>query len=404
MSARVTGLDSLGDDRENLRAFIQDEPTRKVLEQVVADLAIPLCTVHRGGIKDAVRFLGANRSPRSLVVDISQSELPLSDVHELAEVCEPGVTVVAIGEKNDVGLFRELTRQGVSDYLVRPISAALVQKALSVVGESGAPGRQTQRLGRLVATIGARGGVGTTMVATSLAWLIANKRRRRVALVDLDLHFGTVALGLDLDPGHGLREALDNPTRIDGVFIDRITQKYNDTLFVLSAEEALGEHFDGDRDAIQHLLEQLRSKFHFVIVDLPRHMSPLVHQVISTATDLVTVSDPSLSGMRDTIRLNQLLPTLNASCKSINVLNKVGAASQGEIGIDDFQKALGGKVDFVLPFDPRQLAAAVNGGKAVPQLKSKLGPMLDELSHRLCGGNAAPARPMWQRLLPVGRR
>jgi pilus assembly protein CpaE len=204
------------EERRQFRAFVQDEPSRKVVDQAAGDLMIPNAAVQRGGIADAVRELGARRSPRILVVDITGVDLPLSAVNELAEVCEPGVTVIAIGDQNDVGLFRDLINHGVSDYLVKPLTPGLVQKSLLAVIDSASQGRSSQRLGRLIAVTGTRGGVGATLVATSLAWSIAHRRRRRCALLDLDLQFGTAALALDLEPSNGLREALEHPSRIDG--------------------------------------------------------------------------------------------------------------------------------------------------------------------------------------------
>ena len=153
-------------DQRQFRAFIKDDLTRQVIDQVVGELAIPNASVHKGGIVEATRMLGEQRSPRLLVVDLSGIELPLSAINELAEVCEPGVTVIAIGDRNDVGLFRDLINNGVSDYLVKPIAPALIQKSLLNVVESATQGRQGDRRGRLVAVTGARGGVGTTMLAT----------------------------------------------------------------------------------------------------------------------------------------------------------------------------------------------------------------------------------------------
>ena len=150
------------------------------------------------------RLLGEQRSPRLLVVDLTGVELPLSALNELAEVCEPGVTVITVGDRNDVGLFRDLVNNGVSDYLVKPITPPLLHKSLLNVLESTSRERQNDRRGRLVAIAGARGGVGATLLATGIAWSIAHRRRRRVALVDLDLQYGTVALALDLEPAPGL--------------------------------------------------------------------------------------------------------------------------------------------------------------------------------------------------------
>jgi pilus assembly protein CpaE len=172
--------------------------------------------------------------------------------------------------------------------------------------------KNSQKLGRLVAVSGTRGGVGSTTLATSIAWLIAHERRRRVVLVDLDLQFGTVALSLDLEPSHGLREALENPTRIDGLFMDRVLVQHSERLFVLSAEESPDETLLLDYGAVELLMTELRNKFHYVIVDLPRSPNPSTQQIVQTATDLLLVTDLSLAGMRDTMRITGTLPTINA--------------------------------------------------------------------------------------------
>ncbi len=233
-------------DNPQLCAFIEDDESRAVVEQVVRDLVIAQASVVKGSIRTAIKALGEKRSPKTVIVDCSKSELPLSDINELAEVCEPGVTVIVIGDRNDVGLFRELLNSGVSDYLVKPLTPALIQRALLASAEADTRSRQTTRSGRLVATMGARGGVGTTMIATSIAWAIANRRRRRVALVDLDLQLGSVALSLDLEPTHGLRDALENASRIDALYLERSMSQHSESLYVLSSEEELVEDLAKD--------------------------------------------------------------------------------------------------------------------------------------------------------------
>ena len=298
MSSSLPTERGSSDDRAQFRAFLSDEETRAVVDQVVKDLVIPHAAVHKGGIRSCIDFLAEHRSPRILLVDLTLSELPLSDINELAEVCEPGVTVVAIGDRNDVGLFRELMNQGISDYLVKPITPALLQKSLLGTVDGVSRTRQTNRLGRLVAVTGARGGVGASMLATNVAYHIAEVRRRRVALVDLDLQFGTVALSLDLEPSNGFREALETPGRIDGLYIDRTMTRYSDTLYVLSAEESVDETFTIDESSVDLLIQELRTKFHYVVVDLPRADAALRSKIVSDASNVLLVSDLSLSGMR----------------------------------------------------------------------------------------------------------
>ncbi len=359
-------------EQRQFRAFVKDDATRQVVDQVISELAIPSASVHKGGIADATRLLGEHRSPRLLVVDISDVDLPLSAVNELAEVCEPGVTVIAIGDRNDVGLFRDLVNNGVSDYLVKPISPALIQKSLLNVVESATQGRQSDRRGRLVAVAGARGGVGATMLATAVSWSIANRRRRRVALVDLDLQFGTVALALDLEPSPGLREALEHPGRIDALFVERAMVRQSDTLYVLSGEETLGDPVVADTSSLDILLKELRNKFHYVVVDLPRQVSPATQHVIQHATNLILVTDLSLAGMRDTLRQLSLLPTANAACQITLVANRIGEHRDGEIGRKEFEAAIGRPIDVLVPFDAKSVATATNVGRPVVDGRSKV--------------------------------
>ena len=390
------------EERRHFRAFVRDEETRKVVDQVVADLTIAHAAVQRGGVSEAITALGAERSPRILLVDITDAEMPLSAVNDLAEVCEPGVTVITVGDRNDVGLFRDLINRGISDYLVKPITPALLQRSLLSVLDSTGQSRQSSRLGRLVAVTGTRGGVGATMVATGLGWSIAHRRRRRVALVDLDLQFGTAALALDLEPSHGLREALEHPGRIDSLFVERSMIKQSETLYVLSSEESLGESLLPDYAALDLLLKELRNKFHFVIIDLPRLVSPCTQHVLQSATNFVLVTDLSLAGMRDALRFFSLMPSINASCQTTLCANRVGEYRQGEIGRAEFESALGRPIDLFLPFDAKSVVAATNVGQPVAGGTSKVASGLHELAERLCGGPSAPKPRLT--LWPLRRR
>jgi pilus assembly protein CpaE len=374
--------------REQFLAFCVDSDTYAVVDQVVGEMMLPQASIREGGVKEAVKYLSQHRSPSLLLIDLSKSDLPLSDINSLADVCEPGVTVVAIGDRNDCGMFRDLLAHGVADYLVKPITPGLLQKSLAAATEQTGALKSSTRLGKLVAITGTRGGVGATMVATSIAWLVAHERRRKVVLVDLDLQFGTVALSLDLEPSHGLREALENPNRIDGLFMDRVLVQHSERLFVLSAEESPDESLLLDFSALELLINELRNKFHYVLVDLPRTPNPCSQQILQNATDLVLVSDFSLAGMRDTMRIAGLLPTTNAACNALLIVNRAGEHRQGEMPRTEFEKGVGRKVDLVLPFDARTVAAATNFGQAVAATKGPVANGLRQITERLCGPTA----------------
>lgn len=401
-TATATAEQPSTEQREQFLAFVADPETYAVVDQVVGEMMLPNASIREGSVKDAVKHLGEQRSPKLLLIDLSGSELPLSDINALADVCEPGVTVLAVGDRNDCGLFRDLLQHGVADYLVKPLTANLLQKAVLSATEQTGVIKNNQKLGKLVAVTGTRGGVGSTTVATSVAWLIANERRRRVALVDLDLQFGTVALSLDLEPSHGLREALENPNRIDGLFMDRVLIQQSERLFVLSAEESPDETLLLDYGAVELLMTELRNKFHYVVVDVPRNPTPCTQQILQSATDLLLVTDFSLAGMRDTMRITGTLPTINASCQTTLIVNRAGEHKQGEMPRAEFEKGVGRKLDLVLPFDAKTVAAATNFGQPVASAKGPVAAGLREITDRLCGPPAGPGATrssMWQKLL-----
>jgi pilus assembly protein CpaE len=389
------------DERRQLQAFVLDEDTRKVVDQVVADLMVPGATVHKGGVREAIRQLGVQRSPRLLIVDLSDIELPLSAMNELAEVCEPGVTVIAIGARNDVGLFRDLLTSGVSDYLVKPIAPALLQRSLLSVADSAAHDRQDNRLGRLIGVTGTRGGAGVTMLTTGIAWTIAQKRRRRVALVDLDLQYGSVALALNLEPCHGLREALEQPGRIDGLFVERALARHSETLYVFSGEESLTEALVPDSAAFDVLIRELRNKFHYAVVDMPRQVSSSTQHILQNASQLVLVTDLSLAGMRDTVRHLTMMPGINAACQLTIVANRQGEHREGEISRQEFETAIGRKIDFVIPFAPRAVSAAMNAGRPVPTIGGRVATSIHQITDRIVGASTLnpPRRPWLMQLL-----
>ena len=220
-------------------------------------------------------------------------------------------------------------------------------------------------LGQVVAFIGSRGGVGTTTTAVACAWLLAEQHQAPTMLLDLDLHFGTVALKLDIEPGSGLCEALEQPSRIDALFVDRATVKVTDRLRVLAAEASVAETLIVDAGAIDVLLYELHRKFAWVVVDLPRWVTPTQRVVLGAANRVVVVCERSLDGLRDTIRLQTFLREHAPQCQVL-LIDSGAAAERAGIGKAEFEKAVGKTFDAVLSHDPKAAAAATNAGQPVP--------------------------------------
>src|SRR5205823_14248597 len=270
--------------RDPFTAFVCDDTTADMLRPVAVEHGWSPEKVNKGGLRNAVQSLSVSASPNILFVDLSESADPLNDINALAEVCEPGTIVIAAGTVNDVRLYRDLVASGIHDYLLKPFTVDQLRDTFAHAQTilSGPRGEaQADKPHVMSAVIGVRGGVGASTIATSLAWLISEKEKRSTALLDLDVHFGTGALALDLEPGRGLTDAIENPSRIDGLFIERAMVKATENLAVLSAEAPINAPLMTDGAAFYQLQEEMRAAFEATVVDLPRSMLVQHPQLIS---------------------------------------------------------------------------------------------------------------------------
>src|SRR5271166_194228 len=297
---------ALKPERSGVLAVLQEQPMADRLQGLLHELQLDDELTVSDTLDAALRRIRSGYAPRVLFLDLADSAAPITEVNSARTVGGAELKLVALGIVNDVTLFRDLLAAGANDYLVKPatretLSAALEKRSAAAgIGTNGG-------LGQVIVFVGSRGGVGTTTTAVSCAWLFAEERSEQVALVDLDLHFGTIALKLDTDPGGGLCEALEQPSRIDSLFIERATVKVTENLRVLAAEASAAQLLMVDAGAIDMLLYELRRKFSRTVVDLPRGATALQRVVLAAASHVVVLCERSLAGLRDTIRLQSLM-------------------------------------------------------------------------------------------------
>ena len=381
-----TAVSKLPVGRPPFLAFVADAETDKLLRECVTQLALGQGTILRGGIAKAVEYLGQHRSPHILIVDISGIDLPVSRIHELAEVCEPGVAVIAIGNRNEIGLYRDLLQAGVADYVVKPLNAQLLAKALaSGRAHTGEASPIHKKLGTMVAFVGTRGGVGTTTLAVNMAWYLANRQSRRVALVDLDLQNGDCALALDIKPTSGLREALANPLRIDNTLLERVMTPVGERLFVLSSEEPLSEDLHFTAVAVETLISALREQFHYVIVDVPRIPAAPYRRALEMADFRVAVADQTLRSVRDTVRLRTVIGEGDGKRPNILVVNRHGEGGRHAVTLQELQHVVEVKPKSVIPFQPTLFTTISGGAKIAAAQRGKFTDAIAALALELSG-------------------
>ena len=348
--------------RDSFAAYVCDDAALDVMRLMTADFGWGPEKATKGGLRTAVQSLSVTSSPAILVVDLSESGDPLSDINALAEVCEPGTVVIAIGQINDVRLYRDLLASGIHDYLLKPLNAGLMRDALMQAQailstpQSDAHGEQSHIT---TAVIGTRGGVGASLLATSLAWLFSEDHKQSTALLDLDIHFGTGALAMDLEPGRGLTDAIENPSRIDGLFIERAMIRAADHLSILSAEAPISSPLLTDGSAFVQLEEEFRIAFEHTVIDMPRNMLINFPHLLGDVNVVVLVSELTLAGARDAIRLLSWLKANAPQAQVIVVANKV-QPGVGEITKADFEASIERKIAFTVPYD---LKAATHAAK-----------------------------------------
>jgi pilus assembly protein CpaE len=326
------------------------------------------------------------------MVDLSESGDPLNDINGLAEVCEPGTVVIAIGQVNDVRLYRDLLASGIHDYLLKPLSAGQVRDSLNqaqaVFAAPKAQDGEAVRRHVSTAVIGTRGGVGASTLATSLSWLFSTQHNSPTALLDLDVHFGTGALTLDLEPGRGLTDAIDNPSRIDGLFIERAMIRANDHLSLLSAEAPINSPLMTDGAAFVQLEEEFRQAFEMTVVDLPRNMLINYPHVLTDVNIVMLATEMTLASARDTIRILSWLKTNASHAFPIIVANKVQPGTT-EISKADFEASIERKIDFSIPYDAKSACNAAKLGQSFVEANrsSKATTVIKQIAERVMGAS-----------------
>ncbi len=387
-----------------VRVFLKDRASEDAFRQCFATLGVEGVQFAAGTVSTAVPVLTKEKSPQLLVVDISGVDDPVASLCELADVCDPDVSVVVVGEHNDVVLYRDMKNAGITEYFLKPLVwDQLIHTCKRILfPENAAP---SQRTGKLVFMLGVRGGAGATTIAINTAWHLAEARRRRTLLLDLDLQGGDIPLQLDTKPADALREALEHPERVDKLFLERGIKPITKRLDLLACLRPLQSSPDFTEEAARLLLEKLLPHYRFVIVDLPHYAAAWTKAVLRLPSTCIVVSNASLAAARDTGRWSEILGANTSDRSTVYVLNR--AAARGGLDTGEFARASGKQPDLVIPYDSELAEASLRGIAAMRNcspFNSCLKPILSQLAgeppekklsifQRLFGSLLPPAFP-----------
>ena len=326
-------------------------------------------SVHMGGVPAAVEKYRQTGTPNLVIVENQgATEELFEQLGALADVCDPGTKVIVIGHLNDISVYREMIRQGVNEYLVAPLKPLQIIESISrlYVNPDAPP------IGRSVAFMGAKGGVGSSTIAHNIAWTVAENIKEDTTIVDFDLPFGTAGLDFNQDPLQGVAEALISPERLDDVMLDRLLVKCTEHLSLFAAPGVLDREFVNDAESYENVLEIVRETVPCAIIDLPHTWTAWSKKILLGADEIVITATPDLASLRNAKNMIDLAKTVRPNDPSPSiVLNQVGMPKRPEIPVKDFAEALEIEPTLVLPFNPALFGMAANNGQMIGEIEPK---------------------------------
>jgi pilus assembly protein CpaE len=372
--------------RVSLQAFCETVETAAAVQSASEDrrLGKAHIKIQMGGMAAAIEAYRSAPTPNVIVLETDGRNDILAGLDQLASVCDSGTRVVVIGRINDVTLYRELVRRGVSDYVIAPVTAIDVVR--SICNLFSAP--EAKAVGRIVAVVGAKGGVGASTVAHNVAWAIARDLAMDSVVVDLDLAFGTAGLDYNQDPPQGIADAVFSPDRIDTAFIDRLLSKCTDHLSLLAAPATLERVYDFGAEAFDSIFDTLRTTMPCIVLDIPHQWSGWTKRALVGADDILIVAAPDLANLRNTKNMFDLLKGLRPNDRApLYCFNQVGVPKRPEINAGEFAKAIESQPIAAIPFDPQMFGSAANNGQMIAEISAnhRTTEMFLQIAQRLTG-------------------
>jgi pilus assembly protein CpaE len=378
--------------RVSVQAFCETVETAAAIQSAGEDrrMAKAHLRIQMGGLVAAIEAYHSSPTPNVIILESENRDTDILDgLDQLAPVCDAATRVIIIGKMNDVGLYRELVRRGVSDYLIAPVNTLQVVRA--VCGLFSAP--DAKPVGRIIAVVGAKGGVGASTIAHNIGFSIARDLMLDAVVTDLDLAFGTAGLDFNQDPPQGIAEAVFSPDRIDHAFIDRLLSKCTDHLSLLAAPATLDRVYDFGADAFDAIFDSLRATVPCVVVDVPHQWTGWTKQTLVSADDILIVAAPDLANLRNTKNLYDFLKAARPNDqRPLYCLNQVGVPKRPEIKAADFAKALEDNPIATIPFEPQVFGAAANNGQMIAEMAAnhRTAAIFRAMAQKLAGRGEPP--------------
>jgi pilus assembly protein CpaE len=353
--------------RVSVQAFCETVATAATVRSAAEDRRLTKAhlSVHMGGVTAAIDAYHKAPTPNVIILETQEQTNILAGLDELATVCDPGTRVIVIGSANDLAPYRELVRRGINDYVIGPVQVLDVVRSICSLFSAS----EAVTVGRMIAVMGAKGGVGASTVAHNAAWAIARDLALDSVVIDLDLAFGTAGLDYNQDPVQGIANAVFSPDRLDSSYMDRLLAKCTDHLSLLAAPATLDQVYDFGADAFDAIFDTLRMTTPCIVLDVPHQWTAWTRRALLGADDILIVAEPDLANMRNTKNLMNLLKASRPNDRPpLYCLNQVGMSKRPEIELRAFAKTIESPPIATIPFDSKMFGMAANNGQMIAEI------------------------------------
>lgn len=352
---RVIVVDDIDETRKNIKALLSFEKKIDVIGEA------------KDG-KEAI-FMAKESRPDIVLMDIN---MPVMDgikaTHEITANC-PETVVIIMSVQGEQEYLKKAMGAGARQYLVKPFTS---EELISVVVETHAleskrkqsiskPDAEEEIKAKVITVFSTKGGVGKTTIASNLAVSLARTTKKNVAVVDLDLQFGDVAIMLNVSVKNTISDIVKDFNLLDSETIDDYLSSHFSGIKVLPApikpeyaEFVTAEH-------IQKIIKLLKQKYHYIIVDTPASFNEVILTALDVSDKILMVSTLDLPTIKNIKSGLEIMKSLHYSQNKVSIILNKASENYG-IKFKDFEETLKYPIWVNIPEDSTTVITSANKG------------------------------------------
>ena len=341
--------------RDNIRKLLEFEPDMEVI-----------CEAVSGGeaIQKAKLLV-----PDIILMDVNMPEMDGISATEIIAGDMPQCLIIVISVQGEQEYFRKAMFAGAKDYLVKPFDGAELVSCIKQIYAREQRKREkfvqvTKEPGKVITIFSTKGGVGKTTLTTNLATALGLDEEKKIAIVDMDLQFGDVALFLNVIPKRTIADLvkdIDESNKLDGSILDAYLTKFKENIKVLAAPSRPEQADDVTASHIAAIIKELQYHYDYIVVDTAPIFNDIMFKVLDLSNMIMVATSQDLPTLKNVRLCLDILESLHYPQEKVQVvLNR--ANSLGGMNKNNSEDLLQRKLLVSMPSDGKTVVAAVNQG------------------------------------------